>query len=258
MSDLSPDSATRVQLHRNRRPLAYDVRDLIARNYIFNNAVPPGSRLPSENTLSERYGVSRVTVRAALHGLREAGLVAIRQGHGATVLPRPIAVTHGLDRLSSIDAFAREAGQKAGSVELEILERPATEGEAERLHVAPETPVLVISRAKTLDGVRVAWLVDYIPQGIIDFDVMRPELDGSALDVLLSHGEVAVEYADAEHVPVALDAQLAERLRVEVGHVALFTDTVVWTATGRVADWAQVWALPEFFRFVVRRRLPLG
>ena len=138
MSDHSPDSATRVHLHRNRRPLAYDVRDLVARNYIFNNAVPPGSRLPSENVLSARYGVSRVTVRAALHGLREAGLVAIRQGHGATVLPRPIAVTHGLDRLSSIDAFAREAGQKAGSEDLEIEERPATPEEAERLHVPPE------------------------------------------------------------------------------------------------------------------------
>lgn len=258
MSDVSPDSATRIQLHRNRRPLAYDVRDLIARNYIFNNAVPPGSRLPSEHTLSDRYGVSRVTVRAALHGLREAGLVAIRQGHGATVLPRPIAVTHGLDRLGSIDHFAREAGQKAGSADLDLEERPATQEEADRLHVPEGTPIMVVRRAKTFDGVRVAWLVDYVPEGIIDFDVLRPELDGSTLDVLLAHGEVAVEYADAEHVPVAVDAAMAERLNVDEGHVVLFTDTVVWTATGRVADWAQVWALPEFFRFVVRRRLPLG
>lgn len=258
MSDSSSDSATRVQLHRNRRPLAYDVRDLIARNYIFNNAVPPGSRLPSENVLSGRYGVSRVTVRAALHGLREAGLVAIRQGHGATVLPRPIAVTHGLDRLGSIDAFAREAGQKPGSADLAIEERPATDAEAERLHVPPGTNIMIIRRVKTLDGVRVAWLVDHVPEGVIDFDVLRPELDGSALDVLLAHGEVAVEYADAEHVPVVLDDEIAKLLKVEAGHAALFTDTVVWTATGRVADWAQVWALPEFFRFVVRRRLPLG
>jgi len=258
MDEAMPDSVTRVSLHRNRRPLAYDVRDLIARNLIFNNAVPPGERLPSEHELSKRYGVSRVTVRAALHGLREAGLLSIRQGHGATVLPRPAAVTHGLDRLSSIDAFAREAGQQAGSTEVDVEVRPTTPAEAERLHVAPGTTVMVIKRVKTLDDVRVAWLIDYIPEGIIDFDVLRPNAGRSALDTLVAHGEVAVEYADAEHSPVALDEETAAKLLVETGHVALFTDTVVWTATGHVADWAQVWALPEYFRFVVRRRLPFG
>ena len=233
MSDVSPDSATRIQLHRNRRPLAYDVRDLIARNYIFNNAVPPGSRLPSEHTLSDRYGVSRVTVRAALHGLREAGLVAIRQGHGATVLPRPIAVTHGLDRLGSIDHFAREAGQKAGSADLDLEERPATQEEADRLHVPEGTPIMVVRRAKTFDGVRVAWLVDYVPEGIIDFDVLRPELDGSTLDDAValsrrvaeriwSHLEVPVYYYEfsalvAEHRNLAdLRRGQFERIRDEI------------------------------------------
>ena len=43
---------------------------------------PAGSRLPTENELSETYNVSRVTVRKALAGLSELGyLPQIREGN---------------------------------------------------------------------------------------------------------------------------------------------------------------------------------
>jgi len=54
---------------------------------------PVDSRLPPEGVLQKRFDVSRHTIREALRELREAGLVASRQGFGTTVLrpgvPRP-------------------------------------------------------------------------------------------------------------------------------------------------------------------------
>jgi GntR family transcriptional repressor for pyruvate dehydrogenase complex len=45
--------------------------------------VHPGTRLPNENELAERFGVSRPTMREALRVLEYAGLVESRQGrHG--------------------------------------------------------------------------------------------------------------------------------------------------------------------------------
>lgn len=251
-------AAARLGLRRNRRPLAYDVRDVIAREWIFSGEVAPGDRLPSEHQLAERYGVSRVTVRAALHGLREAGVVSIRQGVGATVLPRSASVSHGLDRLSSIDTFAREAGQTVTDIDLRAESIPATAEMAERLQVPEGHPVVAVTRVKCFDGDRAAWVVDYVPEGLLSFDTLTSELAGSALDVLLAHPEIHVEYADAEYKPVKLPKAIADRLHVKPGSVALFVDTVVWTADGRPADWGEVWLLPDYFRFVVRRRLPLG
>jgi DNA-binding GntR family transcriptional regulator len=251
-------AATRLDLRRQRRPLAYDVRDVIAREWILSGEVAPGQRLPSEHEFSKRYGVSRVTVRAALHGLREAGLVSVRQGVGATVLPRSSSVVHGLDRLSSIDTFAREAGQKVTDIDLSASQLPASDEVAERLQVPVGHPIIEVSRVKCFDGEPVAWVVDYVPDGILPFDTLKAELAGSALDVLLAHPEVDVEYADAEYSPVKLPKRIAERLRVKSGSSAFFVDTVVWTADGKAADWAKVWLLPEHFRFVVRRRLPVG
>lgn len=43
---------------------------------------PAGSRLPTENELSETYHVSRVTVRKALAGLSELGYLDRKSGKG--------------------------------------------------------------------------------------------------------------------------------------------------------------------------------
>ncbi len=52
---------------------------------IENHYWDPGDSLPAENDLAEEYGVSRVTVRAALQKLSALGLVETRTGGGTCV-----------------------------------------------------------------------------------------------------------------------------------------------------------------------------
>jgi GntR family transcriptional regulator, transcriptional repressor for pyruvate dehydrogenase complex len=51
---------------------------------IIDGSIPPGSALPSERELGERFAVSRLIVRQAVHKLADIGLVRVRQG-GATM-----------------------------------------------------------------------------------------------------------------------------------------------------------------------------
>jgi len=48
----------------------------------------PGERLPSERELRETLGVGRSTVREALRAMEALGIVELRQGKGAYLLPR--------------------------------------------------------------------------------------------------------------------------------------------------------------------------
>jgi GntR family transcriptional repressor for pyruvate dehydrogenase complex len=57
------------------------------RAQIVNGKYGPGERLPSERELSERLGVHRSSVREALKKLEQLGMIAIRPGGGARVVP---------------------------------------------------------------------------------------------------------------------------------------------------------------------------
>lgn len=55
---------------------------------ILDGSLAPGSPMPSERALSERFGVSRLIVRQALHRLADMGLLRVRQG-GPSVIVHP-------------------------------------------------------------------------------------------------------------------------------------------------------------------------
>ena len=60
--------------------VANDIIELID-----SGAFPPGSRLPAERELAEKFGVSRVSVREAAIALQAQGRIEIRPGSGAYV-----------------------------------------------------------------------------------------------------------------------------------------------------------------------------
>ena len=59
------------------------------REQIHTGVLAPGEPLPSETVLIDRYGVSRITVRAAVRALRAAGLVITEHGRATYVRLAP-------------------------------------------------------------------------------------------------------------------------------------------------------------------------
>lgn len=239
---------------RTRRSLGDEIRDAVYADFIATGATPAGDRLPTEAELCDRYGVSRVTVRAALRSLQESGLIVIRQGHGSTVLPQSDTIASGLDRLCSFETFARDSGRAVTSAELDISEVEVTGEAASRLGVEPGSRAMLVQRIKLYGGAPVGWIVDYVPVDVLSPKALLREFDGSVLDVLLGHDELEVEYSDCDVVPVVLDREMARRLDAKPGAAALYLDEQTCTRNGRIVNWSQAWLLPEHLRFCLRRR----
>ena len=72
-----PDSLT---------PLYVQVADHVAAQ-IAAGELAPGSRLPAERDLADRWGVAYQTIRRAMRELRERGLVASVVGKGTFIVP---------------------------------------------------------------------------------------------------------------------------------------------------------------------------
>ena len=80
-----------------------------------------GERLPTEEALCQRFGVSRHTIRDALRKLREESLVSSRQGAGTTVIRRgsqPLYVqsVSSVEELLQYATEARYEVDKSGMV----------------------------------------------------------------------------------------------------------------------------------------------
>ena len=69
---------------------------------IDDGAYPPGSRLPAERDLAEKFGVSRVTVREAEIALQAAGRINIKTGSGVYVQE---SIGHSANGLPNVSAF---------------------------------------------------------------------------------------------------------------------------------------------------------
>jgi GntR family transcriptional regulator len=86
-----------------------------------------GDLLPSEPQLSQRFGVSRHTVRAALRSLQQVGLVSSQQGVGTLVQG-----THVQSRYSHSFDTAEDLLQYAASTPVRTLGRDEVEIDAAR------------------------------------------------------------------------------------------------------------------------------
>ena len=83
---------------------------------IENGGLQPGSKLPSESELSERFSVNRHTVRRALSTMAEEGLIRVEQGRGSFV------EEHILDYLiGSRTRFSEIVGSQARSLVGRVL-----------------------------------------------------------------------------------------------------------------------------------------
>ncbi|MDR3517203.1 MAG: GntR family transcriptional regulator [Azospirillaceae bacterium] len=118
--------------------------------------------LPGERDLAESFGVSRVTVRKALHELTNEGLLSQRQGAGTFINPAP----HVEQRLSTLTSFTDDMvsrGLTAGSSWLEHTISAATPEEALALDLSPGATVSRLRRQRLADGIPVAIELAIVP-----------------------------------------------------------------------------------------------
>lgn len=111
---------------------------------------PVGSLLPGEHRLAQEFGVARGTVRSALAALARRGIVAPRAGAGWIV--QSSLHTQGLAAFGSFAQWATGRGMVPGGRVIDEREAPATAEEARLLRTAQGSPVLRITRLRSLDG----------------------------------------------------------------------------------------------------------
>ncbi len=216
---------------------------------------PPGERLLTEPELAKQLNVSRATLREAMRTFETQGLIYRHQGSGTFVIHPSQVIDTGLEVLESIETLSKRIGLEVSMGELHIEHVAATEEYSKSLGLIPGDPVLVVSRVIQAEGRPVAYLIDVLPDALLDHDELDSGFTGSMLDLLMKRGTPPLVSSRCEINAVQAQSDVARALRIQRGDVLLRFIAYLYTANGQVADYSYSYFLPGYFNFHVIRRL---
>jgi GntR family transcriptional regulator len=144
----------------NQTPL-YQQLQRALRQAITSKALIAEAALPPERDLAEEFSISRITVRKALDGLVEEGLLTRRQGSGTFVAGQ--RVEKNFSKLSSFTEDMAARGRKAHSIWLSRAEGVVTPDEALSLGLAPGSTVYRFNRIRYADEAPMALEYSTLP-----------------------------------------------------------------------------------------------
>src|SRR6266498_2874881 len=177
------------------------------RDAIWAGQYPPGSQLPTEPELGERFKVSRNTVRLALGLLANEGIITSTPGRGTFVRDRVMLTYHAAraeaaDRPSdwTTDAYLTEVSQQGRkpSRTFDMRVVPATATVAQRLSVEEGEPVVVRRMFRRVDGEPWSVQDSSYPMDIAqECGLLVPhDIPRGTVRVMAEHGYVEVGYVD--------------------------------------------------------------
>ena len=233
-------------LHRldpdDSQPL-YQQLQRALRDAIERRVLAPNDALPPERDIAADLRVSRITVRKALDGLVEEGLLVRRQGSGNFVASR---IEKNFAKLTSFSEDMRSRGLKPRSVWLNRAQGAVTPEEALTLRLGPGAPVYRFHRLRFADETPMC----------LEFATVV----GTALPSLQDVGNSLYEALEkAGNRPVRalqrlrallLNAEQAKLLHAREGDAGLLVERVGFLRDGSAVEYCQTYYRGDTYDFV--------
>ena len=215
---------------------------------------PAGSFLPSENELTELYGVARNTIRKSLGDLTDVGMIQKMKGKGSMVLE-----TNRMSfPVSEITSFSELNGAMGLEAKTEVIDiRKVTSDEVpDEFHLEdPGSAFERIRRLRIIDGEPDVLDIDYLVSSIVP-DVPESVAENSLYAWLEGEVGLKISYATKEIVVQRVPDDIAARLRLDNDHKAVIVRSKVYLDDTRLFQLTESYHSPDRFRFVdfARRR----
>src|SRR3954447_14840789 len=197
------------------RPKGEQLREILEAHAA---SLQPGSPLPSERELADRYRVARMTVRGEIERLASEGVIYRAHGRGTFVAEPRVAQALAL---TSFTEDMRGRGMTPSSRVLAQEPIAASAAMAARLELGRRARIIRLDRVRLADGVPMAYEQAYLPAARFP-GVEETDFSGMSLfDQLAERWSVELGDADQRVVATAIEAEEAALLDVPEGQPGL-------------------------------------
>lgn len=219
------------------------------REAIETRLLAPDDALPAERQIAAELEVSRITVRKAIDGLVEEGLLVRRQGSGNFVASR---VEKNFAKLTSFSEDMRARGRTPRSVWLKRSEGQVTPEESITLKLSPGAPVYRFHRLRFADDSPMC-----LEYATIAGDCL-PSLDAvgiSLYEALERAGNRPVRALQRLRA-LLLTAEHAKLLNAREGDAGLLVERLGFLRDGRAVEFCQTYYRGDTYDFVAELSSP--
>lgn len=220
---------------------------LLLRERILSGEVGLDQRLPSEPTLAQEHGVSRVTVRRALDKLASDGMIERRPGSGTFVSGGKTSMPVVAD-FSNVLSHLVEMGRKTGVRLISFGYVAATPAMAQELHLDPGERLQRSIRVRLIDGQPFSYLVTHVPERI-GMSYSEADLASTPLLELLERSGIVAERATQTIGATLAGPEAATALDLDIGAALLAMTRVVFDPSGRGIEHLQALYRPDRYSF---------
>lgn len=215
------------------------IRDDLA-SQVESGSLTPQTRLPSERELSQRFGITRMTVRQALRQLEAEGFIYRLDRRGWFVSPPRLRFNPTAN--IGFTENARSQGKAPGTrlLSKEMIE--ASSWVIKHLAIAEGEPVFLIRRLRSIDGRTV--LVEHLYVNAARCPgLLHLPLEQSLTNLLEQHYGIVERRVRIRLHPTALNETQAKALQVAVGTPGLYLARTTLDQFNNVIEFDQ-----EFWR----------
>jgi len=219
--------------------------------------------LPSEMDLSKQMGVSRSTVREAIHRLENSDILYKRHGVGTFVKKQKSVVSTALNNLHGIQNIVRSTGKTPSFKEQRIELVTPPEKIATALNVSSLTRLLRVSQVYLADDTCIIEGVSYLNpvmyadnvEGFSESIRRHGEQGHSLFRIIDQETDYGVEYAVARIEAVAADEELVKTLELPESRPIVHLQETHYASDGTPLIYSMDYIdASRFELYVVRRR----
>jgi GntR family transcriptional regulator len=227
-----------------------ETRDLVL-DLIEQHAV--GDAIPSERQLSADFGVSRLTVRAALDDLVREGYLVRRHGSGTFVSEPKIAQELTMTSFTD-DMRSRGLRPESQTLDLRTVQAGARLGRF--LHVSPSEPVLVAERLRLADGESMAIETVHIRASHVPGLTARDLEERSFYELLRDRYGILVVGGEQTIEPTVTDEDESRALGVPLHSPAFRFERVTHSNVGEIVEFVESIYRGDRYRLVTSLSIP--
>ena len=212
-------------------------------------------KLPPEEILAQKLGISRTVVRDVLAALESEGFITRRRGIGTTINRHVINVKSRLDLEKEFLEEVADCGYTP-TVGFVIPTVSWADEEASRRLLIPEgEEIIIVERLILADGKPAIYCLDHLSLSlIVDTSYSLNDLKPPIFDFMERYCHCAVQMDLTKITPFLVDRHLATVLAIPEGSPILYLDEVGYDINQKPVLWSKEFYAPGIFEFTVLRR----